>query len=74
MSHFQSLYKEQNPHEELEISREAYGRRKWKVLRMLTKQQLIEDFAQSKEFSSNINKRMSKEQILKVLKGKGWAI
>jgi len=68
MSTFKKSYLEAYPNEPYIISREMYGRRKWKILRSMTKQQLIDDFKNNEYFGKEINQRMTKEQILTVLK------
>ena len=68
MKNFNHMYTKLYPNEPDLISREKYGRRKWKILRMMTKSQIISDYKDNKYFGNQINKTMTKEEILKVLK------
>jgi hypothetical protein len=46
-----------------------YGRRKWIILRKMTKIQLLEDF---QDFGLKLN--MTKEQMLSILRKNSWKI
>ncbi len=72
MSHFKQHYTKQYMNEPQEISHEMYNIRKWKVLRNLSKQQLLEDFLSTDGFK--VQKTMTKEAILKYLKTQSWRI
>ena len=68
MTTYRSVYFKTYPDEPEVISREMYGRRKWKILRSMTKTQLLNDFIHNRDFGHEIDQRMNKDQILKVLK------
>lgn len=49
-------------------NQKTYGRRKWKVLRSMTKKDLIQSFKDNPYFGNQIRSQMSKSDILTVLK------
>lgn len=65
---FRKKYFEAFPNEPTEISRELYGRRKFKVINSMTKKELVEDFKNNKYFGHKIKSYHTKDQIIKILK------
>jgi hypothetical protein len=71
---FRKFYVSMYPNEQNEVSKEMYSRRKFKVLRSMTKEQLLKCFSKNKEYGQYIKKSMTKTQILHVLKKYSWMI
>ena len=66
-TNFISKYKSMYPDEPDIISKQLYGRRKFKALGSMTKKELMEDFGSNKYFGHLINNKSTKEDIIKVL-------
>ncbi len=65
---FKQKYTDSFPNEPYEISREMYGRRKFKIINSMTKKELINDFKNNKYFGDKIKSIHTKDQIIKTLK------
>jgi hypothetical protein len=69
MSIYIKKYNKYYPNEPKIISKATYGKRKWKILKSMNKNELIQDFSKKNIFFGNkINKNMTKTEILKILK------
>jgi hypothetical protein len=68
MGFFGKKYKLKYPNEPTSITREMYGRRKWVILRSMTKSELLHDFQHDEFFGNKLNSKLTKIEILKILK------
>lgn len=69
---WQRMYKKAFPDEPNIISKQMYGRRKWRILKSMSRNALLKDFADDPQF--DIGRKMSKEEILKALKRKNYML
>ena len=66
---FLRIYEEEFPNECPEtMTKYSFGRHKWKVLRMMSKNQLLVDYRRDRDFGWKLTDSMSKTDILRVLK------
>lgn len=64
---FTKRYHYYYPTESRNVSRKTFCQRKLKVLRTMTKKELLKDFEYGFHFSDRINSNMTRDQILHVV-------
>lgn len=67
---FIKKYKKMYPYESEIISKQTYGRHKMSVIKSMTRNELIRAFQNHKYIGAYIKPRMSKSQIIVVLKSR----
>lgn len=71
---FRSKYQEMFPDEDEVISKEMYGKRKWKVIRSMSDAQLKKAFSDHQQFGTKIRQASNREEMMRILKRYSWAI